>query len=90
MSDSDWYVYIVACADGTLYTGITTDVDRRVDKHNDGKASRYTRSRLPVTLVYKEAATGRSAASKRERLIKALSREDKLALVNHSTCPQPD
>jgi putative endonuclease len=78
-----WTVYIVRCADGSLYTGITRDVARRVEEHNSNGvlAARYTRARRPVTLVYQEPAATRSAASKREYRIKGLSRFDKLALV---------
>ena len=78
-----WNVYIVRCADGTLYTGIARDVARRVAEHNTDPrlAARYTRARLPVKLVYQESAESRSAASKREYEIKQLSRADKLALL---------
>jgi len=79
---SAWTVYILRCADGSLYTGITRDVARRVKEHNsNGLAARYTRSRRPVALVYQEPAATRSAASKREYRIKCLSRFDKLALA---------
>ena len=80
-SDAEWFVYIVRCADGSLYTGITNDVCRRCEQHNAGTASRYTRSRLPVALVYQEAQAGRSLASKRESAIKALTRREKEALI---------
>lgn len=76
-----WYVYIVRCADGSLYTGITTDVTRRCQQHNAGTASRYTRCRLPVEVVYQEAQPGRSSALKREAAIKAMPRKSKLALI---------
>ncbi|MDH5534736.1 MAG: GIY-YIG nuclease family protein [Betaproteobacteria bacterium] len=80
-----WSVYIVRCADGSLYTGIARDVARRVAEHNsnDRRASNYTRSRRPVVLVYREAAASRSAASRREHEIKRLSREAKLALMRN-------
>ena len=65
-SDVGWFVYILRCADDSLYTGITTDVSRRCDQHNAGTASRYTRSRLPIRLVYEEELTSRSLALKRE------------------------
>ena len=80
---SAWTVYILRCADGSLYTGITQDVARRVKEHNSNGllAARYTRARRPVALVYQEPAGTRSAASKREYRIKHLSRGDKLALV---------
>lgn len=76
-----WFVYIVRCADGSLYTGITNDPDRRIEQHNAGTASRYTRSRLPVKLEYLEEQPGRSAALKRELAIKALSRTGKESLI---------
>ncbi len=72
-----WFVYILRCADGSLYTGVTTDVNRRFRQHNDGTASRYTRSRRPTRLVYQEAHADRSSAQRREAAIKALSRRDK-------------
>jgi putative endonuclease len=76
----DWYVYILLCSDGTLYTGITTDPERRVNEHNRGKAAKYTASRRPVELKYLETATNRSAASRRESEIKKMSRPEKIAL----------
>ena len=78
-----WTVYILRCADGSLYTGITRDVARRVEEHNSNGslAARYTRTRRPVALVYQEAAATRSAASKREYRIKRMRRADKLKLV---------
>lgn len=77
-----WSVYMLRCADGTLYTGITTDVSRRVAEHNGDGApgARYTRSRRPVQLVYLEAAASRSDATRREAAIKRLDRVRKLAL----------
>ena len=80
-SDATWFVYILRCADGTLYTGITNDLIRRCEQHNAGTASRYTRSRLPVELVYQEAQGNRSLATKREIEIKALSRQEKESLI---------
>ncbi len=76
-----WFVYILRCADGTLYTGITNNLERRVRQHNAGTASRYTRSRLPVTLIYQESQPHKSAALKRELEIKALSRKAKKQLI---------
>jgi len=78
-----WYVYILKCADNTLYTGITVDVARRVDEHNhdDKLAAKYTRVRRPVKLVYKEMLTSRAMAAKREAAIKKLKREEKEALL---------
>ena len=81
-SAATWCVYMLRCADGSLYTGITTDVARRVAEHNGGGGlgARYTRSRRPVELVYVEAAAGRAAATRREAAIKRLDRVRKLAL----------
>lgn len=76
-----WFVYMLRCSDGSLYTGITNDLDRRTAQHNAGKASRYTRSRLPVAREYQEEQPDRSAALKRELAIKALSRKAKEALI---------
>jgi predicted GIY-YIG superfamily endonuclease len=76
-----WYVYILRCADGSLYTGATTDLARRHARHEAGTASRYTRSRRPTRLVYWEAHPDQGAALRREAAIKALARADKLALV---------
>ena len=80
---SDWYVYILRCADGSLYTGVTTDTERRVTEHNqsDRLGAKYTRVRRPVSLVYRELCSNRSAACKREAQIKALSRAAKLKLL---------
>jgi len=80
---TSWHVYIVRCTDDTLYTGITRDVERRVDEHNTSKllAASYTRSRRPVTLVYREPAATRSAASKREYELKQMTRREKVALI---------
>ncbi len=80
---NDWYVYIVRCADDSLYTGITKNVDRRIQEHNAGdkSAAKYTRARLPVVLVHQEACESRSAATKREIEIKLLSRKDKKLLL---------
>ena len=76
-----WYVYILQCADDTLYTGITTDVNRRLNEHNSGKGAKYTRTRLPVMIVAVSEAGSRSEASKEEYRIKQLTREQKLKLI---------
>jgi predicted GIY-YIG superfamily endonuclease len=76
-----WFVYLLHCSDGSLYTGISTDVPARLVKHNRGRASRYTRSRTPVTLVHVERRPSRSSALRREAAIKALSRAKKWSLV---------
>jgi DNA-3-methyladenine glycosylase I len=78
---TEWFVYILRCADGTLYTGITNNLVRRCSQHNVGTASRYTRSRLPVEVVYQEPQATRSLALKRELAIKALSRPQKESLI---------
>ncbi len=81
-----YYVYIVKCADETLYTGIATELERRIDEHNGSdKGAKYTRTRRPVTLVYSEECTDRSLASKREYEIKKkMSRAEKLKLIESS------
>jgi len=84
MTINDWFVYIVRCADDSLYTGISKDVARRIQEHNEGDklAAKYTRARRPVVLVYQETCVSRSAATKREIEIKQLSREDKNILLS--------
>jgi len=83
-----WHVYILRCADGSLYTGITTDPARRLREHNAGlRGATYTRSRRPVTLVYRQTATDRSQASRDEARIKRLPRDAKLKLVDLSGLP---
>ena len=78
-----YFVYILECNNGTLYTGITTDIKRRVDEHNNSKkGARYTKLRRPVKLVYSEISEDRSSASKREYEIKKLKRSEKLELIN--------
>ncbi len=78
-----WFVYILRCADDTLYTGVSTDVARRLDEHNAGAplGARYTRVRRPVTLAYQERVANRSEAQRRELEIKLLNRAAKLALI---------
>lgn len=78
-----YFVYILECNDGSLYTGITKDVDKRLEEHNNSdKGAKYTKARRPVKLLYQEASSDRSNASKREYAIKKLSRTQKLALIN--------
>jgi putative endonuclease len=81
-----WFLYIVECSDGSYYTGITTDIDRRILEHNysDSSGSKYTRSRRPVKLVYKKPCKDRSAASKEEYAIKRKSRKEKIKLISES------
>jgi len=78
---SGWSVYILQCADGTLYTGVTNDLTKRLASHNDGTGAKYTRGRGPHTLIFSEVHPDRGSAQKREIAIKKLSREEKLALV---------
>ena len=75
-----WQTYIIKCNDNSLYTGITIDLEKRLAAHNAGKGAKYTASRRPVQLIYREEAANRSEASKRENTIKKLNRNDKLAL----------
>jgi putative endonuclease len=88
MQNNQWWVYMVRCADNSLYTGITTDLPRRLAEHNQeagpakkGAAARYTRSRRPVTLVYQEAAGSRAEAARREAAIKRLPKPAKEHLI---------
>ena len=76
-----WRVYILRCADGTLYTGATNDLDRRLAAHNAGRGAKYTRARRPVALVYREEAADKSAALQREAALKKLARAAKLRLI---------
>jgi len=76
-----WSLYILKCGDRTLYTGITVDLQKRLENHRKGTASKYTRSRMPVRLVHHEACKGRSDALKKEHAIKKLSRADKNAYI---------
>ncbi len=79
--ESVWYLYILRCKDDTLYTGITTQVDKRLEAHRSGHGAKYTRGRGPLELVYQEVCASHSAALKRELAVKALSREEKEALI---------
>ena len=88
MTDAEkpWFIYMLRCADNSLYTGITLDVNKRLDEHNgvSDNGAKYTRARRPVELVYQESSTSRSAACKREHSIKALKKQEKESLIN--TC----
>jgi len=84
MNEGDHAVYVLTCADGSLYTGYTTDVARRVAEHDAGEGAKYTRGRTPVDLVHVERFDSRSAALSREHEIKALSRPEKERLVGES------
>jgi putative endonuclease len=76
-----WSLYIVRCVDGSLYTGITNDLERRLEQHNLGLGAKYTRGRGPVVLAYAEACADRSEAAKREYAIKQMSPQQKLQLI---------
>lgn len=78
---SDWTVYMLRCADDTLYTGVARDAAARVNIHNAGRGAKYTKARRPVTLIWSEPAACRSSAQKREYAIKQLRRADKLTLA---------
>jgi putative endonuclease len=83
MNKQDWFVYILQCSDKTLYTGVTTNIERRVEEHNTGnKGAKYTAARRPVRLVYSEQLDSRSSAQKREHKIKSLSRQQKQHLID--------
>lgn len=79
-----YWVYILRCGDGSLYTGITTDIDRRLRQHNSGKGAKYTRSHLPVSLQYQEGPMEKSEALRREMEIKKMPREEKLRLIGQT------
>ena len=82
--DSKAYMYVVECADGTLYTGYTTDVERRLKTHNAGKGAKYTRARLPVKLLYSEAFASKPEAMSAEALFQKKSREKKTGLYQRT------
>lgn len=79
--ESTWKLYMLRCRDGSLYTGITTDVEKRLEAHRSGKGAKFTRGRGPLELVYQEECGDHSTALKREIEIKALTREEKLNLI---------
>lgn len=81
MTEKEWFLYILRCGDGSLYTGITTDVDARLEAHRSGKGAKYTRGRGPLEVVYREACGGHSEALKREIAVKSLTREEKERLL---------
>ena len=76
-----WYVYILECSDKTFYTGITTDLDNRINQHNKGIGSKYTFARKPVKYIYSEKCSDRPFATKREKQIKSLTRKKKIELI---------
>jgi len=82
-----WSVYMLRCGDGTLYTGVAVDLEKRLEAHRRGVAAKYTRSRLPVTLAYEECQPDRSSAQKREAALRRLGRAGKLALLDQGHEP---
>ena len=78
-----WHVYIIECSDGSLYTGITNDLEKRITAHNDGRGAKYTKSRRPVRLRYSEPAADRKNASQREYTIKSLRKAAKIHLITN-------
>jgi len=86
---SENFVYIAQCADGSFYTGWTTDPERRLREHNAGRGSRYTRTRRPLKLAYLEPQPDRSTAMRRERRIKTYTRDQKQALIDSYQNPDP-
>lgn len=85
--ETRWYLYILRCGDNTLYTGITTDVEKRLEAHRSGKGAKYTRGRSPLELVYREVCESHSHALKREFAVKALSRAEKEILIQSAEDP---
>ena len=83
--ENTWHLYILRCRDGSLYTGITTDVEKRLEAHRSGRGAKYTRGRGPLELVYREECGTHSVALKREIEIKRLTREQKQALISQLT-----
>lgn len=80
-NNNEWYVYIILCSDTSLYTGITTDVDRRFSEHGSQKGAKYFRARRPREVVYVEGGHSRSSASQREAAVKKLGRQEKISLI---------
>jgi putative endonuclease len=89
-AEQGWFVYLLTCSDGSIYTGITTDPQRRCREHNAGRGAAYTRSRTPVRLLYCEAVSSRSAALKRELEIKGWPRRRKLELAGETAGTDPE
>lgn len=78
---TQWFLYLIKCADGSIYTGITVDLERRIKEHNSRKGAKAVKGKLPAVLIYREEYKSRSTASKRESIIKRLSHQQKLSLV---------
>lgn len=79
--DNKWFLYILQCGDGTLYTGVTNDIEKRLEAHRQGKGAKYTRGRGPLRLVYRETCPDRSCAQHREAQVKKLSRTKKQEMI---------
>ena len=88
--EKEWTVYILECRDGTLYTGITDDLPRRLKAHESGKGAKYTRGRGPVVLRYRETQPDKGAALKREAALKRLRRSEKLAMILEKESKNPE
>lgn len=84
--EGQWYLYILRCGDGTLYTGITTDVEKRFRAHSQGKGAKYTRGRGPLQLAYQEACGSHADALRREAAVKRLNREQKEQMIMNAEC----
>jgi putative endonuclease len=82
-----WFLYVLRCADDTFYTGVTNDLERRCRQHNAGSASRYTRGRTPVTLIYQQEFSSRGLAQRHEAHVKALSRRQKEVYIQKTVAP---
>lgn len=87
LAPTSWFVYIIRCSDDSLYTGITTDLERRFDQHRNDTGAKFFRGRKPVAIVYRENHPDRSSASRREAAIKRLRRADKLQLIESQLSP---
>jgi putative endonuclease len=85
----EWYIYILKCSDNSFYTGITTDLEERIKRHNSGDGARYTRTRKPVRLIYSEGVSSKSEAKRREIEIKSFSKENKERLIKGRGFPSP-
>ena len=83
-----WYLYIVRCSDGSFYTGITTDLEERIKRHNTGDGAKYTRARRPVRLIYAKKIDSKSEAKRKEIEVKSLSRENKERLIKRGSFPR--
>ena len=88
--DPAWFVYILSCSDGSLYTGITTDLERRIQQHNSGNGAKYTRGRRPVELIYSRTCDDHSDALKQEHSIKRMSKQKKWLMIEQASETESD